>query len=200
MIIGANPNVTHLELFNNYDKHPVGGNLSKIFGYVPSNSPLKLEHLGLSDNFSDAAAIASHARSLRSIHLCGSRILSVMYAECIFPPIIETSCVDGHTIGYLNHHPQIVGLSIYGSYYYLEGTAILEIMARHSESLKYFNTSSSGFFPSLRAQTVPLLLRCTKLEQLRIWYGHDHDYCSPSDHGNLVSRRGRVLLLLRSIL
>jgi hypothetical protein len=187
MIIGANLNLTHLELFENYgDNHPVGGNLSMIFGYVPPNSPLKLEHLCLSDNFSDAAAIASHARSLRSIYLCGYKILTVMYAERIFPPIIETSRVNGHLINYLNHHPQIVGLSIYGNHF--KRTVILEIMARHSESLKYFSTSSSGFFLSLRAQTEPLLLRCTKLEQLTILYDH-HDYCSQTDYDNLVSRQ-----------
>jgi hypothetical protein len=88
-IIGANLNLTHLGLFQD-DRYPIGWNLSKIFGYVPSNSPLKLEHLGLSDHFSDAQAIASHVRSLRSINLCTYRsleILTVLYAESIFPPI-----------------------------------------------------------------------------------------------------------------
>ena len=189
-IIGANLNLTHLEIFqpNNY---PPGGSLSKIFGYLPSDSLLKLEHLGLSDNFSEALEIVPHARSLRSIYLYGHKrvgILTVMYAERIFPPIVETTRVDQHLINYLNHHPQIVGLSIH-NFYLGRMPVILEIMAQHSESLKYFSAFSSCFFLSLDAQTEPLLLRCTKLEQLTIWYGCGHNYCSQTDYDNLVSQQ-----------
>ena len=187
-IIGANLNLTHLELFQD-DFYPIGGNLSKIFGYIPSNSPLKLEHLGLSDTFSDAQAIASHVRSLRSINLCASRslnILTVLYVESIFPPIIETLGVDDFLINYLNHHPQIVGLSIHGFYPEVVGQTMLEIMARHSKSLTYFSTSSC-FFASLHVQTEHLLRRCTKLEQLTIWYGNG--YFSQTDFDELVSRQ-----------
>lgn len=189
-IIGANLNLTHIELYQDDDGYPVAGNLSQIFGYVPSGSPLKLEHLGLSNNLSDALAIAPHARSLRSITLCGYRsngILPVLYAESIFPPIIEASRGDDLLISYLNHHPQIVSLSIHCIDPEFLGQTILEIMAQHSESLKYFSTSFPCLSVSLHVQTEHLLLRCTKLEQLTIWYRNN--YFSPTEFEELVGRQ-----------
>ena len=177
-IIGANLNLTHLELFQN---DGAGGNLSKIFGYIPYNSPLKLKHLALSDNFSNVQAIASHARSLRSIDLSAYRsagTLTILRSECIFPPSIKVLRVDEHLIGYLRQHPQIVGLSIHTNYQEIFGRMMLELMAQHSESLKRFSTSFSGFFDCIkRVENEFLLLRCTKLEQLTL--RHDYYLRSP---------------------
>src|SRR6266550_5391669 len=69
-VLGANPNLTHLELFRDA---PSGVSFSTIFGYIPASSPLKLEHLGIcnisSSEDMDLRAIIPHIRSLTSIHL-----------------------------------------------------------------------------------------------------------------------------------
>jgi len=168
MIIGANPSLTHLELFQN---DGAGGNLSKIFDCIPSKSPLKLEHLSISDSFSDIRAIVPHARSLTSITFCPnySQILPVLHSNCIFPPIIQTPYVEDCMINYLRDNPRIVGLSVHNTYD--EGATIFEIMARHSASLTYFSTSAASFVNCLQyVRNELLLMQCTKLEQLIIWY------------------------------
>ena len=171
MIIGANINLTHLELFQSCGVR-LGGNLAKIFAHVPSNSPLKLEYLGLSTYFSNLEAIAPHARLLKSIYLIPGgygQILTIFRAECIFPPIIQVSYIYESLIDYLNHHPQIVGLSIHNMYNEPLGRMMLETMVQHSESLKDFCTPSSSFLRCLKhVQNELLFLRFTNLEKLTL--------------------------------
>lgn len=169
-IIGANLTLTHLELFQN---DGAGGNLSKMFDCIPLNSPLKLEHLSISDSFSDIKAIVPHARSLTSVTFSPNyrQILPVLHFNCIFPPIIQMTYVEDRMINYLRDNPRIVGLSIYGLYDEFLGGTIFEIMARHSASLTYFSTPAASFLNCLeRVGNELLLLQCTKLEQLVIWY------------------------------
>ena len=164
--IGANLNLTHLELFLNELTHV---SCSAIFGHVPADSPLKLEHLSISDSFSDFEAIVPHIRFLTSINLYAyyDRILPVLHSERIFPPFIQASAIHDHLFDYLRDHPRIVSLFIHSFYGEATGTKILGIMARHSESLKYFSTTSLGFFFCLRsAQNELLFQQCTKLNQL----------------------------------
>ena len=84
----------------------LGGNLAKTFAHVPSNSPLKLEYLGLSIYFSNLEAIAPHAHLLKSIYLIPGgygQILMALYAECIFLQIIQVLYINESLIDYLNH-------------------------------------------------------------------------------------------------
>ena len=166
-VIGANLNLTHLELGNQLGFE---GDLSTIFGYVPTSSPLKLEHLGISYGFANSIAIIPHIRSLTSIHLSfRGDILTVLHSERIFPPIIRTASVNCDLIDYLSQHPRIVSLSIHTQYDEFMGRTILEIMTRHSESLTYFSTAPSGLFSCLE-HVEHNLLQLTKLEQLVLCY------------------------------
>ena len=171
MIIGANLNLTHLELFQSCGVR-LGGNLAKIFAHVPSNSPLRLEHLGLDIYLSNLEAIAPHARFLKSIYLipgASSQILTILHAECIFPPIIQVSYIHESLIDYLNCHPQIVGLSIHNIYNESLGQTMLEAMVRHSESLRHFCTPSSSFLRCLKhVHNELLFLQWTNLEKLTL--------------------------------
>ena len=166
-VIGANLNLTHLELVNYLGFE---GNLSTIFGYVPASSPLKLEHLGISYGFSNSMAIVPHIHSLTSIHL-GFRgdILTVLHSNRIFPPIIRTASVDSNLIDYLRQHPRIVSLSIHTNYEEFMGRTILEIMTRHSGSLTYFGTTPPGLFSCLEHVEYNFL-QLAKLEQLVLCY------------------------------
>ena len=167
-VIGANLNLTHLELFLN--KH-IQVSCSAIFGHVPAGSPLKLEHLSISDSFSDVQAIIPHIRFLTSINFYAyyDQILPVLHSERIFPPFIQASVIHSNLFDYLSDHPHIVSLFIHNCYSEATGTTILGIMAQHSESLKYFSTTSSGFFRCLRpVQNELLLQQCTKLNQLML--------------------------------
>ncbi|KAF8338682.1 hypothetical protein F5887DRAFT_1236042 [Amanita rubescens] len=165
-VIGANLNLTHLELFLN--KH-AQVSCSAIFGHVPACSPLKLEHLSISDSFSDVQAIVPHIRFLNSINFYAyyDQILPVLHSERIFPPFIQASLIHNNLLDYLSGHPHIISLFIHNCYGEATGTTILGIMARHSESLKYFGTTSGGLFRCLRRiQNELLLQQCTKLNQL----------------------------------
>jgi len=167
-VIGANLNLTHLELFLNKFTHV---SCSAIFGHVPADSPLKLEHLSISDSFTDIEAIVPHIRFLTSINFYASydQILPVLHSERIFPPFIQISVIRDHLVDYLRDHPRIVSLFIHSFYGEVTGATILGIMARHSESLKYFSITSLGFFSCLRsAQNELLLQQCTKLNQLML--------------------------------
>ena len=167
-VIGANLYLTHLELVNSLGHE---GNLSTIFSYVPTNSPLKLEHLGISYGFSNAAAIVPHIRSLTSIHLSfrSDSILTVLHSERIFPPIIRTANVNSLLIDYLSQHPRIVRLSVHTKYKEPVGRTIFEIMTRHAERLRYFSTTPSAFFSCLEHVEYNFL-QFEKLEQLVLWY------------------------------
>ncbi|KAF8632365.1 hypothetical protein AX15_001901 [Amanita polypyramis BW_CC] len=172
-VIGGNSHLTHLGLVQGYG---AGGNLSKVFSYVPSEPPLVLEHLGISDTFLDPSAIVPHIRSLTSFSLnsCwSSRFLMVLLAEKIFPPVIRTSRVDDHLIDFLSCHPRITSLSLHSVYDEFAGRAILEIMARHARTLKYFSTSPLSFCRCLeRDENVFSLLQCTNLEQVVLCYDY----------------------------
>ena len=166
-VIGANLNLTHLELVNHLGFE---GNLSTIFGYVPTNSPLKLEHLGISYGFSNATAIIPHIRSLTSVKLSfRDDMLTALHSERIFPPIIKTASVNSQLIDYLRQHPRIVSLSIPTNYEDIMGRAIFQIMAHHSESLTYLSTTPSGLFSCLEHVEYNLL-QLVKLEQLVLCY------------------------------
>jgi hypothetical protein len=189
-VIRANRNLTHLELVNYLGFE---GNLSTIFGYVPTSNPLKLEHLGISYGFSDSRAIVPHIRSLTSIHLSfRGDILAVLHSERIFPPIIRTASVNSQLIDYLRQHPRIVSLSIHTSYEEIMGRTILEIMTRHSESLTYFSTTPSGLFSCLEHVEYNFL-QLAKLEQLVLCYDSTlQGWYSGTDTdvpGELVSRQ-----------
>ncbi|KAF8332888.1 hypothetical protein F5887DRAFT_39253 [Amanita rubescens] len=105
-VIGANLNLTHLELFLHGCTRV---SCSAIFGHVPAGSPLKLEHLSISDSFFNVKAIIPHIRFLTSINFyaCYDRILPVLQSERIFPPFIQASNIDNNLLDYLGCHPHI---------------------------------------------------------------------------------------------
>jgi hypothetical protein len=174
-VIGSNPNLTRLDLRWG---GPAVGSFSTIFSHVPAGAPLKLEHFAISNCPSDITAIVPHLRSLTSIGLLSAfapctLLVQVLHSERIFPPTIRTSHIDDHLITYLSHHPRIVSLSIYATFNEVFGKKILQIMALHSESLTYFATHSSSFISCLEhVENELLLLQCTKLEQLLLWYNY----------------------------
>ncbi|KAK2464941.1 hypothetical protein APHAL10511_003017 [Amanita phalloides] len=172
-VIGANPHLTHLELLQGYGGC---GDLSKIFSYVPAERPLILEHLGISDNFSEPAAVVPHIQSLKSLDLTSywsSRFLLVLLTRRIFPPVVKTARVDDNFLDFLSSHPRIVSLSIHSTYEEFVGKAILEIMARHSSSLTCFSTSSLSFCRCLyKIQNEFSLLKCMRLEKLVLWFDY----------------------------
>ncbi|KAF8345003.1 hypothetical protein F5887DRAFT_1199358 [Amanita rubescens] len=175
-VIGANLNLTHFELFLHEHTQV---SCSAIFGHVPAGSPLKLEHLSISDNFSNVEAIVPHIRFLNSINFYAryNQILPVLHSERIFPPFIQASEIHNNLVDYLRGHPHIVSLSTNDDYNKATGTTILEIMAQHSESLKYFSTTSLGFRLCVieSFQNRLLLQQCTNLDQLTLVPRHHCD-------------------------
>ncbi|KAF8340234.1 hypothetical protein F5887DRAFT_1077028 [Amanita rubescens] len=167
-IVAENLNLTHLELFapGCYD----GISRSQVFGQVPVGSVLNLEHLTIPDTIEN---ITPHLRSLTSINFYGGhdRILLTLNSERIFPPFIETANLDDRMIDYLRNHPRIVGLSVYKDFETNFNKPLLEIMARHFESLTHFSVVAS-LFTSM--QNEALFLRCTNLTQLKVLLYGDH--------------------------
>ena len=179
-VIGSNPHLTHLEVIQGYG---VRENLSKMFSYVPTEPPLMLQHLGISQTFLDPTAIIPHIRSLTSFDLnssWSSGFLMILLNERIFPPVIQTSRVDDHLIEFLSCNPRITSLSVRDAYSDIAGRAILGIMARHARSLKYFSTSPLSFCRCLEQDENEItFLQCTNLEQLVLCY----DYYIGTDVG-----------------
>ncbi|KAM6495309.1 hypothetical protein JOM56_009932 [Amanita muscaria] len=170
-VIAGNPMLTHLELFQSCCPK---ASLSRMFEQVPSNRPLALEHLGISDNFRDTDAILPHLGSLKSIYIrsCwSSTIFMLMHQERIFPPAVKTIHADNRFIDYISFHPAITALSVHNYYNDTAGTMILETMARHGETLEYFSTCASSLGRCLnKVRNELLLLQCTHLRQLVLRY------------------------------
>ncbi|KAK2462662.1 hypothetical protein APHAL10511_005395 [Amanita phalloides] len=161
-IMAANPNLTHFDLAQGDNGQNI--DLSSIFGHVPADRPLKLEHIGMYGSFEHPVAIVPHIRSLSSFHFADSEYTNVLLAEEIFPPVMSFGYVDEHTVEYLKRHPQITSLSFPDGGLEQE---IFEIMARHSETLTQFSCYASTVYwscnhPNYQTQ----LLRCTNLKRL----------------------------------
>ena len=172
-IIAANSNLTHLEV--TYSPASVVKNidLAQMLAYVPADYPLKLEHISLSHSFRNLAALAPHIRSLTSIDLADPRVLNELLRQGIFPPTITLKEIDQHTIEYLDHHPQIISLTIFCLRHESFGSTIIKILSRHSKTLTHLGV----FFHILRqcidqTENELAFLQCTNLKQLAL-YCHD---------------------------
>jgi hypothetical protein len=170
-VLAANPMLTHLEVFQACCAR---GSFSRMFGFLPPERPLALEHLGISDNFRDWEAILPHIRPLTSIYArsCwSSTIFTLLLRERIFPPIVKVIRVDDQFIDYISCHPRIVNLSVHNTYDDVAGRILLETMARHAETLEYFSTYASSLCRCLtQIQNEFSLLQCTNLRQLVLHY------------------------------
>ncbi|KIL65315.1 hypothetical protein M378DRAFT_24115 [Amanita muscaria Koide BX008] len=170
-VIAGNPMLTHLELFQSCCSRV---SLSRMFEQVPSNRPLALEHLGISEIVRDTDAILPHLGSLKSIHVrscCSSTIFMLMLQKRIFPPVVKTERADSQFIDYISSHPTITSLSVHSLYDDTAGTMILETMARNGETLEYFSTCASSLGRCLnKVRNELLLLQCTHLRQLVLRY------------------------------
>ncbi|KAF8330658.1 hypothetical protein F5887DRAFT_1162863 [Amanita rubescens] len=74
-IIAANPNLTHLELTHSSTHLWVFQHidLAQMLAYLPTNFPLKLEHICFSHHFHNLAALAPYIRTLTSVDLGESK-------------------------------------------------------------------------------------------------------------------------------
>ncbi|KAF8334571.1 ankyrin repeat-containing domain protein [Amanita rubescens] len=165
-IIAENSNLTHLEVTHSQADLGKNIDLAQMLAYVPADYPLKLEHVCLSHSFRNLAALAPHIRSLTSIDLADPRVLNELLRQGVFPPTITLKEIDQHTIEYLDHHPEIISLTIFCPRHDPFGSTILRILSRHSKTLTHLGVS----FHILCDQTENELafLQCTNLKQLAI--------------------------------
>ncbi|KAK2464942.1 hypothetical protein APHAL10511_003018, partial [Amanita phalloides] len=164
-LIAANPHLTRLELARR-DPYP-DFTLYDLLKFLPADPPLKLEHFGLGSGFEPSAALIPHIRSLTSCYFTESRLLEILFAEGVFPPTMYTESDDEITINYLNNHPGIVSLTFMRGFKKIRSRAVFNILAQHSETLIYFQTTMRDFFEFLTdSWNESLLLQCTNLKEL----------------------------------
>ena len=159
--------ITHLELFQTGPHSRAREDVSCIFHHV--HHALKLEHLGISDDFRDTYAILPHIHSLKSIRdesCMAGNIFSLLLTERIFPPVIAIRCIDEHFTNYIDRHPGISSLSIN-----VRGVALrtraLKHLVRHSETLEYLSITGSTLCRDLRHVDTELsLLQYKRLQRI----------------------------------
>lgn len=182
-VIAANPSLTHLKLKNS----GTGDNadLSRMFGHVPADRPLKLEHITLSGLFFGEEAIVPHIRSLTSFHLSNGVYLRLLLAEGIFPPVIGMDYAGPDSREYFDQHPRITSLSFVGG---CQGVPVFETIARHSASLISLTIYAWRFYDLLeRIANETVLLRCTNLQELVFYYHRNTDSTYPQVTPEMVS-------------
>ncbi len=170
-IIAANPNLTHLEVSQCQAADNL--NFGRMLRYIPTDRPLKLEHISVSHSCWNLGALIPHIRSLTSVYLPDSRVLKKLLPESIFPPTMTLRLIDEGAIEYLDRHPQIISLTFY---HCLEqhGVTILGILSRHSETLTHFGSTVWYFIDFInRTEGELALLQCTNLKQLVIYCRND---------------------------
>ncbi len=167
-IIAANPDLTHLDLvhFSRAESY----SLTDLFRHVPSDRPLKLEHLGISEVFHASFAIMPHIRSLTSCNFSDSQFLEPLLAQEVFPPIMDLGSFDDLTAAYLTRHPGLTSLTLHNiNPEDIEN--ILRILIRHSKTLTYLKMSGSVLIQALQdEQNAPLLLQYYNLRRLVLSY------------------------------
>jgi hypothetical protein len=122
--IAGNPNLTHLVL---YQTRILPGliSLSDLFEDIPSERPLRLQHIRLSSHYYQITPIMlPHIRSLRSLNVHFpfwhgadeiDSVWSTLQREKIYVSEIQTNRVTSRFLDYLRHFDHLVALSICSS-------------------------------------------------------------------------------------
>ena len=131
-IIAANPDLTHLDL--SYFSSAESSSLTDLFRHVPSDRPLKLEHLGISNVSESSFAFMPHIRSLTSCKFSKSQLLEPLLAREVFPPIMDLESFDDLTVAYLTRHPGLTSLTLRNTDPGDIGN-MLRTLIRHSKTL-----------------------------------------------------------------
>ncbi|KAF8637266.1 hypothetical protein AX17_002946 [Amanita inopinata Kibby_2008] len=184
-LIACNPFLTHLILV----QPGIGGQgcLFELMGDVPSYRPLALQHLGLSDNFSNPFAILPHLTCLTSLDVRSTRwgtdFWQLLDAAKIYPSEIKTDCIDGQLITYLKHHPNLVTLSADCPYKKVIGYLLLQALAQHPHTLQNFSSDSRSLCRCLQfVEDETLFMKFTGLRQLGLLLRSDIAFVdSPSE-------------------
>jgi hypothetical protein len=197
--------LTHLELFEWNNAGLYQRVIASVCNHLQTDSPLNLQHLGISDEPQNAVALVPHIRSLKSvIQKRGSHpstsIFSLLLSEQIFPPVITTECTDRKFVDYIMSHPGITHLSILEDVVALScPCTTLNSLALHSQTLEYFCTFGKSFCAKLKCPSNELsLLRCTRLRQLVLHYD-EVSSCYGSFRFEMVSTMLSIPSFLRSL-
>ncbi|KAF8346544.1 hypothetical protein F5887DRAFT_959632 [Amanita rubescens] len=167
-IIAANPDLTHLDLA--YFSSAESYSLTDLFRHVPSDRPLKLEHLGISDVFEPSFAFMPHIRSLTSCKFSNSQLLEPLLAQEVFPPIMDLGSFDDLTVAYLTRHPGLTSLTLRNIDSGDTGN-MLRILIRHSKTLTCLKMFGSVLVRALQdEQNAALLHQYYNLRRLVLFY------------------------------
>ncbi len=146
-----------------------------MLAYLPTDFPLKLEHICLSHSFHNLAALAPYIRTLTSISLGDPSMLSELLRQSIFPPTTTLTKIDQCAIEYLDRHPRIVSLTIYTPCHESLRSALMRILCRHSKTLIHLGIFSLTLCHCIDQTENELAFpQCTNLKQLFLYY-HKHN-------------------------
>ena len=174
-LIARNPDLTHLAVL--IYASPI--DLSKLLCDIPSDRPLKLEHVSIDDRSSNLESIVPHIPPLRSLEI-RSRMgvytrcswYSVLSRENMFPPTLTFKALplNPQLVAYLNSHPGIVSLSVDHEKYIAKwNSAISQVISQHAEKLEYLAVHGYALSVLLRnVQNELHLLRCSALREITL--------------------------------
>lgn len=190
-LIAHNPNLSHITLF------PSSGFLSSQFDMsvlmrdIPSDRPLKLEHLSIRSRFTNLEALVPHVQPLQSFEFrpVQSRGGGVkpnewcpIFREAnIFPLTIKVDSLDSELVMYLKRHPGVVSLTICQSTNSEWYDALSRVLLRHSKKLRYLALEScvlSGLLASTGNREN--VLKCTRIAEI-VLIARNHPPPTPAD-------------------
>ncbi|KIL65340.1 hypothetical protein M378DRAFT_24132 [Amanita muscaria Koide BX008] len=149
--------------------------LSELFLDIPSNKPLKLDHISL-QGCTNHQALIPHLQALSSFEFSGSSsvlFLADLMKAKIFPPTITVEYLDLGTsflFEYLRSHPGIISLSFLRFAYcprdYINDR-LSSILVQHSKTLRSLKMPSVVLADALRVSSIEMsFLRCTNLREI----------------------------------
>ncbi|KAM6499012.1 hypothetical protein JOM56_006960 [Amanita muscaria] len=167
LVIARNPNITHLS-FRSTLGFPC--DLSQIMRNVPTEKPLKLEHVTIDGYCTNIDALLPHIQSLSSLevylmHTSENMIYTVLERAGVFPPMIITDSFELELCLYLEHHPGVVSLLIghNGRPGALHDYGLAKVLTRHSGTLQRLSVRSHMLYT---ADDEVALSGCAHLREL----------------------------------
>jgi len=163
LVIAHNPNLTHFTFVSD----PIGFfDPAHLFCDVPSDKPLKLEHVFVDDKCINFESLLPHIQHLSSYQFpsCDQKgWYTALSCAAIFPPTIKVWYLEPQVSTYLEHHPGIIALSVIRSCGTLE---LNNIMVKHAATLQYLTVTNHDLGHMFVMHHWWNLLKCTALRKL----------------------------------
>jgi hypothetical protein len=162
IVIAHNPDLTHFTFLPDS-----GGSfdLAYLFCEVPSDKPLRLEHVSVNENCTNFESLLPHIQHLSSYQFQSKKSrkndwCAALSCANVFPPTIKVWTLDDEAFTYLKRHPRIISLSIRRSND--RSSKFKEILTKHIGTIQHLTVSNIDLTSALTI----FKLQCASLREL----------------------------------